>query len=337
MNQINLPRRQSLVAASTGVAAHLLGNRAWAQTPGSSEIAAYPSRPIRWLVPFAAGGGTDAVARLLAQYMTPMLNQQPFVIENRPGAQTLVATQMLVTSKPDGYTIASGTDSLPVNEHLLAKVPYSINDILPISIFVKSPMVLVTPPHVAGTGAADLFRYMRANDGKLAFGTWGIGTTSHLASEILSERLNVKMTHIPYAGAAPAAAAMLGDQLQVMWGDLPTVAPFVKEGKLKAWALSTKVRSTLLVDVAPLADQGMPDFDMFAFNGLIAPKATPAPVVQRLSNAVRQAFGMAEVREAIIARGFTPWGSTPEEFQEQIKKDSALAKRIIDSRNLRIS
>lgn len=326
MNNAPSRNRRALTFSILGAAA----SPAWAQ---SLAVGRYPDRPIKWLMPFPPGGGADLVARMLAEQMSPALNRQAFVIENRPGGQTVIATQALVSAKPDGYTVASVTDSLPINEYLLPKLPYTLADVTPISIFVKSPMVLVTAADVPGNTPAQLFSYMKA--GNIAYGTWGAGSSSHLAMEYLCGRLNVSLLHVPFAGAAQAVTALLGGHIQIMWTGLTSAAPHVKSGKLKAWAVSTRTRSNVFPDTPALAEAGVSDFDVFGWNGMVAPRQTPPEIVRVLGDAIKTAMNVPDVRENLTSQGFVLWASTPEEFQEQMRRDAQYAKQVIETRNLK--
>lgn len=315
-------------ALRTGLAA--LAAASW----GPARAQAYPLRPIRWIVPFAPGGGGDTTARLTAREMEKILGQ-PLVIENKPGAATIIGVQALLGAPADGYTIFSGNDSLATNLYLLDKVPYVLSDLVGLSVISKSPLALVSRPDFPAQDLAGVFRAIRDNNGKLAYGSWGVGSASQLAMEALLERIGATMIHVPFGGSAPALLAMVGGQMDVMFMDVGTSAQHVKAGKLKMWAVSTKDRNPVFPDVPALSESALPGYEMYSWNGVLAKKGTPGPIVAALSQAIQSVLAKPDFRKDQVDRGNVPWGSSAQELDALLELQARIAKDLIAKRNIR--
>lgn len=301
----------------------------------SAEAQTYPDRPIKWVVPFAAGGGGDTTARLVAREAEKMLGQ-PFVVENKPGAATIVGAQAFLSSPKDGYTVFSGNDSLATNLYLVEKVPYKLDDFVGISVISKSPLALVTRADFPAKDAAELIAQIKASNGKLSYGSWGIGSTSHLAMETLLDRTGANAVHVPYSGSAPASLALMSGQIDLMFIDVGTGLQPVKAGKIKLYAISTKERNVAFPDTPTLGEALLPGFDMYSWNGLWVRAGTAAPVLQKLSVTVQTVVKSADFRKDQFDRGNIPWGSTPQELDNLLHDNARAYKSIIEKRNIRM-
>ena len=324
-----LSRRKALVGLAAACA---VARESFAQQPAAQG---YPNRPIRWIVPYAAGGGTDSIARLYGQEMERVL-KQPFIVDNRPGASTLIGVQALLAAPADGYTIFAGNDSLASNLYLLDKVPYTLNDFVGVSVLAKGMLALVSRLDYPAKNATEALRHIKANDGKLAYGSWGVGGMAHLAMEALLERIGVTMTHVPFAGAAPAINSMLGGQMDIMLTDLPTALQFVKAGKLKLWAVASKERHPSFPDVPTIAESGYPGYDWFAWIGILAKKGTPMEALNKMSASVAEAVRNRDFRQDQLDRGNVPWGSSPKELEDLLAMNATNAKALIDKRGIKL-
>jgi len=295
----------------------------------------YPDHPIKWIVPFAPGGGGDTTARLVSREAEKLIGQS-FVIENRPGAATILGMQALLAAPADGYTVFSGNDSLATNLYLVDKVPYKLDDVVGISVISKSPLALVTRADFPAKDISELMQQIKAASGKLSYGSWGIGSTSHLAMETLLDRTGANATHVPYGGSAPAVLALIGGQLDMMFVDVGTGLQHVKAGKIKLFAISTKERNPAFPGAPTLGEAALPGFDMYSWNGLWVRKGTPATAVQKLAEAVQQVLAAPEFRKDQIERGNVPWGSTPQELDRLLQDNALAAKELIQRRKIRL-
>lgn len=302
---------------------------------GPAAAQPYPDHPIKWIVPFAPGGGGDTTARLVSREAEKLVGQ-PFVIDNRPGAATILGVQALLAAPADGYTVFSGNDSLATNLYLVDKVPYKLDDVVGISVISKSPLALVTRADFPAKDINELMQQIKAGNGKLNYGSWGIGSTSHLAMETLLDRSGAGATHVPYSGSAPAALALIGGQLDMMFIDVGTGLQHVKTGKIKLFAISTKERNPAFPDAPTLGEATLPGFDMFSWNGLWVRKGTPAAVVQKLTQAMQKVLSAPDFRKDQIDRGNVPWGSTPQELDRLLHDNAVAAKELIEKRKIRL-
>ncbi len=333
MRKLSLTRRL-LRTARVFLGGLAAGTLAMGVIPSLAQT--YPAHPIKWIVPFAAGGGGDTTARLTGREMEKLLGQ-PLVIDNKPGAATVIGVQALLSAPNDGYTIFSGNDSLATNLYLMDKVPYKLDDVVGISVLSKSPLALVSRPDYPATDLAGALQHIKDNNGKLAYGTWGIGSASHLAMESLLGRIGATMVHVPFGGSAPALLAMVGGQMDIMFMDVGTAAQHVKAGKLKMWAVSTKERNPAFPQTPALAEGVLPGFDMYSWNGILARRGTPVPVVSALSKAAQTVWSRPDFRKDQLERGNIPWGSTPQELDDLLKENARAAQQLIEQRNIRLN
>lgn len=289
---------QSLVAGA--VAPGL----AWAQAP----TAGYPNRPIRLINPFSAGGALDQLARLLGQHVSDQLGQ-PVVVENRTGASGNIGAEFVARSAPDGYTLVMGSSAT----HGIApsiygsRLPFdAIKDFSAVSATVVQKNVLVVSPSVAASNVQELIALGRAQPGKLSFGSSGAGTSQHLSGELFKKLANVDMLHVPYKGSALAMQDLIGGQVSMMFTDIPTALPHIRSGKLRAMGLTAAQASPALPEVVPLAQQGLPNFDLKAWYGVLAPARTPEPIVKRLNASIVAYMSDPASREKLLGMGMEP-------------------------------
>jgi len=313
------------------IAAVLLsaGGLAWAQD-------AYPSRPIRIIVPFPPGGSIDPLARLVGQKLTEAWGQ-PVIADNRPGGNSIIGSEAVARSKPDGYTLLVASTTHVINPSLLSTPYDAIKDFAPVATLTKNELVLVVNPSVPANSLRDVIDLAKAKPGQLNFASSGSGTSIHLAGELFSHAAGVKMTHIPYKGAAPAIADLIGGQVQLVFQVPIVVMPHVKSGKLRAIAISGERRLAALPQVPTLAESGLPGVEMRIWNGLLAPAGTPSEVVQKLSAEITKVLSAPEVRTLLLSQGNEPFVSTPDQFASLLRSDLAKFAKIVKSANIKLA
>lgn len=316
-------RRRLVLGSAAAAVGGLAAQGAWAQA------AAFPSRPIRIVVPYAAGGGADGNARLLAHAMAPGLGQT-LVIENKPGASGIIAAQSVVQAPADGYTLLFDTFPYAVNA-VLRKLPFDpVKDLLPVSQAINMPNLLVVPASAPYKTLKELVDYAKANPGKLNYASYGAGGTAHLAAELLRREAGIDWVHVPYKGGAPAITDLLAGQVSAYFANPVSGLTYVKAGRLRALATTGPQRMAALPEVPTFKESGYPSFKVLEWNGFFAPAGTPPPVVERLADAVRDATRAPDVQQRLASLGIDPVGSTPKEFanflQGQIARWGALVK-----------
>ncbi len=310
-------KRRALVLASAALGLDsLIPLAAQAQAP-------YPNRTITIIVPFPAGGTTDILARVVGQYVGKDLGQT-VVVDNRAGAGGNIGSLFVARAPADGYTLVMGTvGTHAINQSLYAKMPYdNIKDFAPITRVAMVPNLLVVNPAQPYNSVKELIAYAKANPGKINFASSGNGTSIHLSAELFKQMAGVDMQHVPYRGSAPALTDLMGGQTQVMFDNMPSSIPFVREGKLRALAVTTAKRSPALPDVPTIAEAGVPGFDATSWFGLLAPAGTPAPVIARLNASILKALADPEVKKKLVEQGAEPSGETPEQFAAFIKTET---------------
>lgn len=292
---------------------------AQAQLPSST----YPERPVRIIVPYAAGGAADSVARLVGQKMSEALGQA-VVIENRAGADGNIGAEFVARSAPDGYTLLMGdVGNLTMGPAIRRSVPYdAVRDFAPITQLVAAPNILAVHPSVPATNFQEFVAYAKAHPRKLSYASSGTGGSAHLAGELLKRAAGIDMVHVPYKGASAAITDVLRGEVPVMFG-LSVVLPQVRDGKLRALATTGTNRLAVLPDVPTVAELGYRGFEATAWYGLLAPAGTPSPIVTRLHQVAVQALQSAEVRQKLEAAGNELIGNSPEEFAAYIKSEKA--------------
>jgi tripartite-type tricarboxylate transporter receptor subunit TctC len=288
----------------------------------SSAQAAYPQKPVKVVVAFTAGGTTDILARIVAQQLTEKL-KQPFVIDNKPGAGGNLGTEMVVRAPADGYTlIVNSVGPMAVNTTLYGKLPYNpMTDLVPIVQIADVPNVLIVNPSVPAKTMEEFVAYAKANDGKLNYGSTGVGTSSHLSSFMLGKRAGFSATHIPYKGA-DALKDLLAGRIQFMFATIPSVMPQIQAGKLRPLAVSSLKRSRSLPDIPTVVETGLPNFEAGSWFGFFAPKGTPDLVVATLNKAVNEILNSPALEQQMIAQGADPAGGTPAQFGQFVQRET---------------
>jgi tripartite-type tricarboxylate transporter receptor subunit TctC len=299
-------------------------------TPLAGAQPAYPSKPVRLVVPFPAGGTTDLLARAAAQKLFEAWGQQ-VIVDNRPGAAGNIGAELVAKAPPDGYTLLMGTvGTHAINTSLYAKMPYDhVKDFTPVILVAGVPNVLVVNPGVPVNSVAELIAYAKANPGKLNFASSGSGTSIHLSGELFKTMTGVQMTHVPYKGSAPALTDLIGGQVQLMFDNLPSSLALIKGGKLKALAVTSLQRSAALPDVPTVAESGLPGFEASSWFGLLAPAGTPKDIIAKLNGEVAKWLATPEAREKMAAQGAIPAGKSPEDFVRHIAAETAKWQKVV--------
>jgi len=289
----------------------------------------YPSRPVRLIVGFPPGGGVDINARLLAPKLAEYLGQQ-FVVENRPGAGTNIANEMVAKAPADGYTLLLNSSALAINMSLYSNLPFdSLRDFAPISLFSESPNVLVVNPRLAVTNVKELIAMLRASPGKLNYSSAGVGTTQHLAAELFKLRTGTAVAHIPYKGSSPSLTALVAGEVELSFANILAINQLVRAGRLRALATAAARRDPQLAEVPTMKEAGVDGVEVSVWFGVFAPAATPKEIVQTLSNAVIRAARDAEMRKRLQEQGAEPVGSTPEDFARFMRDEVARWAEVV--------
>ena len=306
-------------------------------TPTAAAAQGFPSKPVRLVVPFPAGGPLDATGRLIAQRLSEAWGQS-VVVDNRPGAGGNIGADLVAKSAPDGYTVVMGALSThAVNPHLYTKMPYdALKDFAPITNVAITPNVLVINPSLPVNSVRELIGYAKANPGKLSFGSGSNGSAGHLAGELLKLDTGIDMVHVPFKGAAPATQALLAGDTQLMFDNLANATPQVKAGRLKALAVTTAQRSRLAPDLPTMAEAGVPGFDISTWFGLLAPAGTPRDIVAKWNADVVRILNTPDVREKLLAQGAEPAPSTPEQFAQFIAQEYAKYGKIVKASGAKV-
>ncbi|GAA4343408.1 tripartite tricarboxylate transporter substrate binding protein [Pigmentiphaga soli] len=309
------------------VAMLLLCAGAFAQQP-------YPSRPIRFIVPYAPGGGTDIVARLLAQRLGENLGQ-PVVVENHAGSSGVIGTEMASKAAPDGYTLLLGTTGpFAVNPNLYPKLYDPGKDFAPVSLVSSAAQLLAVNPSLPIKSVKELIAYAKANPGKLAFSS--AGGSSRLSGEMLNVLADIQMLHVPYRGVGSAATAIVSGEVSLGFSDIVVLLPHVKSGKLRALATTGAKRSAAVPDLPTVAEEGVPGFESAVWYGVLVPAATPKEIVARLHGAVVKAVQTPEFRDRLLREGSDVVGNTPEEFAAYIARDRERWAQIVKAGNIKV-
>jgi len=302
--------------------------------PAAAET--YPSRPVTIVAPYAAGGGADLIARLMAQKLTEKLGQS-FVVENRLGAGGVIAASSVAKATPDGYTLlVAASTQLAIQVTLHKKLPYDpATDFMPIALLASVPFVLTVNPSVPAHTVADLIKLAKAEPGKLTFGSSGVGGPPHLFTELLKTMTGIEMTHIPYKGTAQAITDVVAGHVPIIFSDLAPAIPLIKDGRLRALGISSAVRFAGLPDVPPLAESGVPGFDAVAWLALVAPVATPPEVVDKLHATVKQIMAEPAVQQRFVDLGNIPLVSPPpDELRAYVRSEIMRWGKVVEKAGL---
>jgi tripartite-type tricarboxylate transporter receptor subunit TctC len=290
---------------------------------------AYPSRPIRFIVPFPPGGGNDIVGRIVAVKLAEGLGQQ-VVIDNRGGAGGTLGTDMTAKAPADGYTLLVNNISLAVNQTLFKKLPYdTLTDLAPVALIGRQPNVVVVHPGVAAKSIRDLLELARAKPGAMNYGSGGVGTASHLATEMLKLMAQVDLVHVPYKGLGPALTDLIGGRVQVIISTMASALPHIKSGKLRTLAVTTAQRSSFFPEVPTMNEGGVKGYEFSTWYGLLVPARTPKAIVERLNAEVRKALTSSLVAEQFLAQGLEPAASSPHEFGAYLQSEVAKWARVV--------
>ena len=296
---------------------------------GAADAQDYPSRPVKVIVPFAAGGPADIYARFLGQRLQEALGQ-PFVIEDKPGGGSIVGSDAAAKSAPDGYTLLVMSNTHTVNESLIPNKPFSLTrDFVPVAPINYSDLVMVIHPSVPAKTLAEFIALAKAQPGKLNYASSGPGTPYHMAGELFKAMAGVDIVHVPYKGSSGARTDVLGGQVQMMFDAVTTMSENVKAGKVRALATSGKVRSSVLPDVPTLDEAGVPGYEATIWLGIVAPKGTPPAIVNRLNAEITRIVSNPEVKREWAAQGATAMTMTPDEFGRYIAGDIVKWERIV--------
>ncbi len=279
----------------------------------AAQAQTWPAKPIRMVVPYPPGGPTDIVARVVGQKLSERLGQ-PVVVDNRPGAGGNIGADAVAKSSPDGYTMLVATTAHAINMTLFAKPGYNTRtDFAPVSMLTSGPLVLVTAPSTQATSVAELIVMAKANPGKVTFASSGNGQSTHLAAELFNSMAGTRMTHVPYKGSAPALTDVMAGQATVMFDTMLSAMPFVRDGKLRALAVTGATRSPAAPDIPTIAQAGLPGYEATAWNALLVPANTPPAVVDKLSDAMKAVLTQEDVRSRFATQGFAAtWTSPPD-------------------------
>ncbi|HEY5861743.1 MAG TPA: tripartite tricarboxylate transporter substrate binding protein, partial [Casimicrobiaceae bacterium] len=290
----------------------------------------YPTKPVRVVVPFPAGGTTDILARAASQKLSETWGQQALV-DNRPGAGGNIGAELVAKAPPDGYTLLMGTvGTHAINASLYPKMPYDhVKDFAPVILVAGVPNVLVVHPSLPVNSVQELIAYAKANPGKLNFASSGSGTSIHLSGELFKVMTGVQMTHIPYKGSAPALTDLVGGQVQLMFDNLPSSLAFIKAGKLRALAVTSAQRSPALPDVPTVAESGVPGFEASSWFGLLAPAGTPRDIVTKINADTQKWLASPDAKDKLAAQGAAAAGGSPEDFAKHIQAETAKWARVV--------
>jgi tripartite-type tricarboxylate transporter receptor subunit TctC len=301
-----------------------------------SALAAYPDKPIRIIVPFAPGGGVDIMARLIGDFMSKDFGRA-VIVENRPGAGTIVGTMAAASSAPDGYTLMLASTPFAINPSINAKLPYdSFKAFTPVALIARSFDIVVVNPKLPFMSIQDVIAYARANPGKLNFGSPGIGSSPHLAGEIFKSMAHVDITHVPYKGSAPALTDLLGGQIQMIFSTVPAAASYVRSGQLRALAVTSAQRSAAYPDLPTVAEAGVTGYLVEGWYGLYAPTGTAPDVVNLLNASVAKAIGAGVFKAIETNDGLMFVPGTPEAFGRFVLEDAARWQNAVKDANIQV-
>jgi tripartite-type tricarboxylate transporter receptor subunit TctC len=308
------------------VAACLLVPPAGAQRP---DVKAYPAKPVRMVIPFAPGGGTDIVGRIVAQKLTEAW-PYPVVVDNRPGAGSTIGTELVARATPDGYTIETVSMSHSINVSLYRKLPYDpVRDFATVILVAMAPNVLVVHPSLPARSLKELIAYAKSRPGQLNFASSGSGGVSHLSAELLKSVAGIDIVHVPYKGAGPAMTALIGGEVQMMMATAPVALAQMRANRVRALAISSGRRSSLAPDLPTIAESGFPGFQTDTWYGVVAPAGTPAAIVARLNAEIGRVLASPDARALLEAQGAHPAGGSPEEFRAFLRSEIAKWAKVI--------
>jgi tripartite-type tricarboxylate transporter receptor subunit TctC len=327
-------RRKRSITEAAAVAFALACGAAHAAQTGST--APYPTKPVRLLVPFAPGGGTDITARSIAQGLTERLGQQ-FVADNRPGANGTIAVDILTKALPDGYTLSMISSSHSVNASLIKGLQYDLTrDVLPITQATTQPYALVVHPSVQAKSVKDLIALAKAKPGQLNYGSSGTGGLSHLSGALFTSLAQIDVVHVPYKGGNPAMIDVIAGQIQMLYSTILQSQPHIKAGKLRPLAVTTAKRSRAAPDLPTMQEAGVKGYEVAGWYGVIAPLKTPQPIITRLNKEIVEILRLPELATRLAADGSEPVGSTPQQFGDHIRSEVSKWAKLTKQMNIRM-
>jgi len=295
----------------------------------------YPTKPVRVIAPFAPGGGTDFIARLIAQKLTERLGQQ-VIVENKPGAGGNLGAEFAVKSAPDGYTLLLVAGSYTVNPSLYKLSFDPVSDITPLIQLSQGPFVVAVHPSVPANNLKELIELARRQPDKLSYASAGSGSITHLASELFLDMAKVKIVHIPYKGTGPALNDTIAGSTQLIFGSVSTTLQFIKSGRLRGLAVTTSRRISALPDLPTVAEAGVPGYEVVLWHGLVAPKGVPRPIVDRLNREANEVLKAKDMGDLLATDGVAPAGGTPEQFRAVIKADIERWRGVVKQANIKV-
>ncbi|QHI99896.1 tripartite tricarboxylate transporter substrate binding protein [Xylophilus rhododendri] len=315
----------------------LLGLALAAALPAAQAQHDYPNKPIRLIVPFATGGVTDTSARIVAEKLGQQLGQ-PVVVDNRPGAAGNIGTQLVAQAEPDGYTLLLGYDgTMVINPHVYAKVPFdTVKDFAPIGKIGDALLLAVVNPKVQATNLAELQTLARNTPGGISYGSSGTGGTTHLAGEMLRQRTGANLVHIPYKGGGPALADVVGGTLPMTFTAVAGAMPFIKAGQVGPIGVTSRQRAPSLPDTPTFIEQGLKDFEINSWVGLLAPVKTPRPVIDKLNQALNKVLAAPDMLERLNSLGIVAMPGPPEAFGAEIVRDLAKNKAVVKAAEIKL-
>ena len=302
---------------------------------GLAQSQQYPTKPVRIIAPFAPGGGTDFIARLIAQKLTERLGHQ-VIVENKPGAGGNLGAEFAVKSAPDGYTLLLVAGSYTVNPSLYKLSFDPVNDITPVIQLSQGPFVVAVHPSVPANNLKELIELARRQPDKLSYASAGSGSITHLASELFLDMAKVKIVHIPYKGTGPALNDTIAGSTQLIFGSVSTTLQFIKSGRLRGLAVTTPRRISALPDLPTVAEAGVPGYEVVLWHGLVAPKGVPRPIVDRLNREANEVLKAKDMGDLLATDGVAPAGGTPGQFRAVIKADIGRWRGVVKQANIKV-
>ena len=298
----------------------------------------YPDKAVRIVVPFAAGGSTDVVARILAEKLQEKF-KQPFVVDNRAGASGNIGAELVAKSPADGYTLLMGaTGVLSINDHLYSKLNYNAaKDFAPVSYTTENANILVVSPSLPATDVATLIQMAKSKPGEMSFASSGPGSSTHLSGELFSSMTGVKLMHVPYKGSSAALTDLLGGNVTMLFDNAPSSIGFVQQGKLRALAVTSRQRLPGLPNVPTLDEAGVKGYESLSWSGVVAPAATPKGIVLKLNLAIDQILKSEDVKARLLQLGVEPVGGTPDDFARQIRTEHDKWGKVIQTANIKLN
>lgn len=304
---------------------------------GAARAGDYPSRPIRLVVPYAAGGGADSVARIIAKRISETIGQ-PLVIENRGGAGSIIGTEFVNKAEPDGYTLLMGQSGpISINPAVYKNLPYDpLKDFAPVTMTTAYPYLMVVSPALGVKTLQEFVALARSKPGELNYGTTGVGAANHLVTELFDSKAGIRMTHIPYRGTALAVTDLLAGHVQVVFADPISALPHINAGTLRALAVTSKERSPVAPDVPTISESGYPGFDAIAWHGILAPANTPAAIIKKLNTEIVAALKEPETKALLEKQAMQTVGDSPEAFASFIRQDIAVWKAVAEQAKVEV-